>query len=183
MMLRTRMVSTGTAVVLAGALGVLPGAAAASAAPAATPAGMAAAKPAPTTQTVTGTVTNAAGATTIFTGQISNLTASVVNGVLMLSGTLTGTGLPAAGVPFTLPLDLTANRVCTILTLDLGPLDLDLLGLVIELNRVELDITAVSGPGNLLGNLLCAIAGLLDRTGPLTGIAALLNRLLTGLGL
>jgi hypothetical protein len=58
-----------------------------------------------------------------------------------------------------------ARRVCRILTLDLGSLDLNLLGLRIQLNRVMLDITAVPGPGNLLGNLLCAIAGLFDRTG------------------
>jgi hypothetical protein len=30
---------------------------------------------------------------------------------------------------------------------------------------VILDITAERGPGNLLGNLLCAIAGLLDPPG------------------
>ena len=78
---------------------------------------------------------------------------------------------------------LQVDQACTILDLDLGPLHLDLLGLVIDLNEVQLDITAVPGAGNLLGNLLCAVAGLLDRDGPLTGISALLNRLLTGLGL
>lgn len=52
--------------------------------------------------------------------------------------------------------------VCDVLHLELGPLDLDLLGLVVHLNRIVLDIDAVSGPGNLLGNLICAIAGLLD---------------------
>jgi hypothetical protein len=72
---------------------------------------------------------------------------------------------------------------CDILNLVLGPLDLNLLGLEINLQRVVLDIVAVPGAGNLLGNLLCAVAGLLDRDGPLTGISALLNRLLTGLGL
>jgi hypothetical protein len=51
---------------------------------------------------------------------------------------------------------------CPILHLELGPLDLDLLGLRVHLDRVVLDVTAVPGPGNLLGNLLCAIAGLLD---------------------
>ena len=51
---------------------------------------------------------------------------------------------------------------CPILHLELGPLDLDLLGLQVHLDRVVLDITAVPGPGNLLGNLLCAVAGLLD---------------------
>jgi hypothetical protein len=41
-------------------------------------------------------------------------------------------------------------------------LDLNILGLRVQLNQVVLDITAIPGPGNLLGNLLCAIAGLLD---------------------
>ena len=67
---------------------------------------------------------------------------------------------------------------CRILHLTLGPLDLDLLGLEIHLNRVVLDITARRGPGRLLGNLLCAIAGLLDRPGPPLGqVSQLLNRL------
>ena len=66
---------------------------------------------------------------------------------------------------------------CRILHLELGPLDLNLLGLRIQLNRVVLDITAERGPGNLLGNLLCAVAGLLDGN-PTAGLAALLNRIL-----
>ena len=75
-----------------------------------------------------------------------------------------------------------AAASCPILHLVLGPLDLNLLGLVVHLNQVVLDITAQSAPGNLLGNLLCAVAGLLD--GPLTGvtatgIAALLNQILS----
>jgi hypothetical protein len=67
---------------------------------------------------------------------------------------------------------------CDILHLVLGPLDLDLLGLRIQLNRVVLDITAVPGAGNLLGNLLCAIVGLLDGPGPLASLLGLLNELL-----
>jgi hypothetical protein len=51
---------------------------------------------------------------------------------------------------------------CDILALQLGPIDLDLLGLVVHLDQVNLDITADQGPGDLLGNLLCAITGLLD---------------------
>jgi len=66
---------------------------------------------------------------------------------------------------------------CDILHLVLGPLDLDLLGLVVHLDKVVLDITAVPGAGNLLGNLLCAVAGLLDG-GPLAGLLAQLNSLL-----
>ena len=37
-----------------------------------------------------------------------------------------------------------------------------MLGLVVDLAPVLLDILAVPGPGNLLGNLLCAIVSLLD---------------------
>lgn len=51
---------------------------------------------------------------------------------------------------------------CPILTLDVGEIFLDLLGLQVETSTIEIDITAVAGEGNLLGNLLCAVAGLLD---------------------
>jgi hypothetical protein len=87
---------------------------------------------------------------------------------------------------------LAAGRVaanasaCNILNLVLGPLDLNILGLRIQLNQVKLDITAVPGAGNLLGNLLCAVAGLLDGT-PLAGLLgqlqALLNQILGALNL
>src|SRR5687768_11446184 len=117
-----------------------------------------------------------------FAGEITNLDTSVVDGVLQLAGTLTGAGLPGP-LEFTAPISgLLVDDACEILTLDLGPLDLDVLGLVVELSAIELDITAVPGPGNLLGNLLCAVAGLLDNGGPLQGITALLDRLLAGLG-
>lgn len=74
-----------------------------------------------------------------------------------------------------------AAAVCPILRLRLGPLFLNLLGLRITTNRIRLNIVAVPGPGNLLGNLLCAIAGLLD--GPPTAaqlitIRRQLNRIL-----
>ncbi len=39
-------------------------------------------------------------------------------------------------------------------------------------------MTAVPGSGNLLGNLLCAVAGLLDGPGPVARLVALLNELL-----
>lgn len=70
---------------------------------------------------------------------------------------------------------------CDILHLDLGPLDLNLLGLQVHLNEVVLDITAQPGSGNLLGNLLCAVSHLLDNTNALSGITALLNQILGAL--
>ena len=66
---------------------------------------------------------------------------------------------------------------CEILNLVLGPLDLNLLGLRLQLNRVVLELDAVSGPGNLLGNLLCAVANLLNGT-QLGQLVAALNNLL-----
>ena len=112
------------------------------------------------------------------------------NGQLMAVGTFTGTvtkagdvlasGTQAVSVPVNLA--QTAGS-CQILDLVLGPLDLDLLGLQVHLDTVHLNITAQQGPGNLLGNLLCAVAGLLDNTGsPLGGLAALLNQILAILG-
>ena len=126
-------------------------------------------------------VTDAGGA---FTGTFDLNRVRVQGGELVAVGTLTGTLTDAAGavvgtvtnLAVSLPLQVTGT--CDILHLELGPLDLDLLGLVVHLDRVVLDITAESGPGNLLGNLLCAVAGLLDNNAPLNSIARLLNQLL-----
>jgi hypothetical protein len=82
--------------------------------------------------------------------------------------------------------DFTLAATCDILFLELGPLDLDLLGLVVHLDQIVLDIDAESGPGNLLGNLLCAVVGLLDQGGPLNNLLNqlinLLNQILGQLG-
>jgi hypothetical protein len=73
---------------------------------------------------------------------------------------------------------------CEILNLMLGPLDLNLLGLVVHLDQVVLNITAAPGAGNLLGNLLCSVANLLNSGGPLStllnNVVSLLNQILAG---
>lgn len=71
-----------------------------------------------------------------------------------------------------------SSHGCDVLNLVLGPLDLNLLGLQIDLAQVVLDIVAQPGAGNLLGNLLCAVAGLLD---PGSGLGDLLDNLLGAL--
>jgi hypothetical protein len=63
--------------------------------------------------------------------------------------------------PLPLP-PLPAGNACAILALDLGPINLPVLGLVVRTNQIQLRIDAVQGPGNLLGNLLCGITGILD---------------------
>ncbi|MBB6626665.1 hypothetical protein H5V45_04945 [Nocardioides sp. KIGAM211] len=77
------------------------------------------------------------------------------------------------------------RAACDILHLVLAPLDLDVLGLQVHLDRVVLDIVAQSGAGNLLGNLLCAVTGLLDGglAGALGRLTTLLNDILAALGL
>lgn len=133
---------------------------------------------------------------------------ATMNGV---AGTLNGTvpkfttasGHPAANLVFTRftannghvttlphaisrtdPVSSAANKkVCQILNLVLGPLHLNLLGLVVDLNRVHLRITAVRGPGNLLGNLLCAVANLLNGSAPAAKKATLLNDVVGTLGI
>jgi hypothetical protein len=68
---------------------------------------------------------------------------------------------------------------CEVLDLVLGPINLNLLGLVVRTNRINVRIDAVPGPGNLLGNLLCAITGLLDpQTASRPNLAAALNSIL-----
>ncbi len=69
---------------------------------------------------------------------------------------------------------------CTILELDIGAIRLELLGLVIDIAPIAIDITAIPG-GGLLGDLLCALAGLLSgiNLGNLGGVLALLGQLVT----
>jgi hypothetical protein len=145
----------------------------------------------PSTVSVTGTLANGTGAVTgVF--DVNKFTASGTQ--LLATGTFTGTITDAAGAvlasgtqTITMAVDLASSSgSCQILHLTLGPLDLNLLGLQVHLDRIVLDITAQSGPGNLLGNLLCAIAGLLDANTALSAIvsqiAMLLNRILGILG-
>ncbi len=71
-----------------------------------------------------------------------------------------------------------SQLVCRILTLTLGPLDLNLLGLRVQLNQVNLRITAIPG-GGLLGDLLCGLANLLNPPALIgNNLAAVLNALL-----
>jgi hypothetical protein len=98
-----------------------------------------------------------------------------LNALTMITGTVgTQTVNTTALIPVTA---LQATGTCSILDLTLGPLHLDLLGLVVDLNQVHLTITGQTGPGNLLGNLLCGLANALNG-GQAGGLAGLLNRLL-----
>lgn len=137
------------------------------------------------TKPVAGTFQDASGGTGNFAGSLEITRFARQAGGIVAVGNLTGTLTDSLGtvlgtVSQSVSVPVTAlQATCDILHLELGPLDLNLLGLVVHLDKVVLDITAQQGPGNLLGNLLCAIAGLLDPgPGPLGSIVALLNQIL-----
>jgi hypothetical protein len=123
------------------------------------------------------------------------LAAGVLNGTISgVNGDIPVVDEPVDGIPVGLSTqDLSTqqtgggNDACPILFLELGPVFLDVLGLVVEIpDPIVVDIRAEPGPGQLLGNLLCAVAGLLDGPSPVQGaldqIIGLLNRILDALG-
>jgi hypothetical protein len=92
----------------------------------------------------------------------------------------TGVRMPASiadtGSTFQVP----TPGACPVLNLNLGPINLNLLGLRIATNQINLLIEAIPGAGNLLGNLLCAVTNLLNPSAqtPLQQLLAVLNALL-----
>jgi hypothetical protein len=113
---------------------------------------------------------------------LTNVTTNAQN-QLIGNGTFTGlaNGQTVTATPASAPItSQQQGGSCTILDLTVNPIHLDLLGLVVDLQAVHLTITAERGPGNLLGNLLCALAGLLDNGLP--GPLGLVNRVNTILG-
>jgi hypothetical protein len=87
-----------------------------------------------------------------------------------------GATLPAAG---RIGVEQFRPPACDVANLVLGPLNLDLLGLVVDLNQLVLDVTAQPGAGNLLGNLLCSVLGLLDVAGAVAQVLQLVGSLNT----
>jgi len=69
---------------------------------------------------------------------------------------------------------------CQVLNLVLGPIDLNLLGLSVRTNQINVRIDAIPGAGNLLGNLLCGITNLLNPgAASASQLSGILNALLS----
>ena len=176
-MLKTRAVAAVAALSMATCAGT--GAALVAASPAAsaqTPSAQAAQGPVRTTGLTT--TIPCSGATTSCTLTVTAF--HLVGNTIQAVGTVTN-GVTTTS--FTTPLLDPAS--CHVLSLTLGPLHLNLLGLVVDLNQVNLNVTAQPGPGNLLGNLLCSVTHLLDNTSAstsaLNGLLATINGILAGL--
>jgi hypothetical protein len=76
--------------------------------------------------------------------------------------------------------EVQAQVVCEILNLVLGPIDLNILGLRLQVNTIRIRLSANS-QGGLLGSLLCGLLGPLNL-GALGSIVNLLNQILGQLG-
>ena len=114
---------------------------------------------------------------TIKNKQIRNIPVTPSEATTSLSG-----GTPAVQQVAYVASLVQQQQVCPIRHLEVGPIFLDLLGLQLETNEIVIDLRAVAGPGALLGNLLCAVVGLLDDTplnvGLINQILAQINALL-----
>ena len=123
-----------------------------------------------------------------FTGTLTVTSFTLVDGVINAVGTVSGTLTSTTGavlgsvtnVPVTLPIT-GISSTCSILSLHTGAITLSILGLNVALSPIDLVVTATAGPGNLLGNLLCAVAHLLDSNAALSALVANLNNILRAL--
>ena|SRR5438270_6141784 len=134
------------------------------------------------TSNVQGTATNGSR----FVGSLTVTGFQLVNNAIVATGNLVGTVFNNQGAPIgavsqavQVPLASTSGT-CTVLTLTLGPLDLNLLGLQVHLNQVVLTITA-NPAGGILGQLLCDLASGLNLNATLSQIVTLLNGILAAL--
>jgi hypothetical protein len=101
-------------------------------------------------------------------GLLGRLFCSVANGKVKLATNQTArkfttaarkSGLARKGIGYAVPLrqaQAMAPGPCQVLDLVLGPLHLNLLGLIVDLNQIHLQITADPN-GGILGSLLCSI--------------------------
>jgi hypothetical protein len=119
-----------------------------------------------------------------FTGTFNITQFIAQNGQLLAVGTLTGTvtnlvtgAVTTISQTILAPLQAAAGS-CSILHLEIGPIDLNLLGVVVHADKIVVDVSAQSGPGNVLGNLLCGVANALNANAAATAIANLLNTVL-----
>lgn len=116
-----------------------------------------------------------------FTGTLDVTRFSMQNHQLVAHGKLSGTIKDTTGTMITFKdkavmVPVSIDPVCTILNLVLGPIHLSVLGLIIDVSRITVTITAQTG--TLLGDLLCRLAG----TTALDEIVRLLNQILAILG-
>jgi len=110
---------------------------------------------------ILGQVNNLVGGVNNFLGQIDSLLDNVLGQTLNVDSVFSGGGMASAQQ---------AGHVCDVLNLSLGPVNLNLLGVNVDLDNcadgpVTVDVTAHQGEG-LLGNLLCGLSDGLSGINP-----------------
>ena len=161
------------------------------------PTGDAASKPALTgsfaiqsfAQTTEGAVAAVGTLTLSFTDPTSNAARTIVTQIAMPLAKSGDTATPgdAAGKPQTIGATPQASapavtQACETLSLVLGGLDLDLLGLAIQLDAANVDFIVAQGAGGRLGTLLCDVSGLIDGAAPPAELVKAMNTLLDTIG-
>src|SRR5439155_863273 len=77
------------------------------------------------------------------------------------------------------PAGATALADPTLLTIDLKPLDVNLLGLEVKTSEITVTVSAQPGSGQLLGNLLTAAGNLLNLQGASNALNTVLANVVT----
>ncbi len=115
----------------------------------------------------------------------------MVSGSVTSSGTPLGTvlvgpiefpvGDPEPGSPIAsdAPVSVQQATTCQVLHLEVGAVNLNVLGLTVATQPISIDLSGVTGGTNVLGQLICTI---LETVGNVIGLVNLLNQLLGVLG-
>ncbi|HXF62741.1 MAG TPA: hypothetical protein VNK95_14050 [Caldilineaceae bacterium] len=115
----------------------------------------------------------------MFSGGLEITDFMVQDGQLIANGLFTVTDFEGNNqtLPVSLPVKgMTADETCQVLTLALGPLNLDVLGILINADEVQLQVVANPEKG-FFGELLCGIADAYN-TANLELVAAMLNEVI-----
>jgi hypothetical protein len=107
----------------------------------------------------------AASSASLLPINISSVAFNPLNGAITAVGTIGNQAFQATGL-LTLGSQTQNGATTPILHLELNEIHLDLLGLKVDTSKICLDITATSGQGQLLGNLLTGVANLLNGPNP-----------------
>lgn len=124
-----------------------------------------------------------------FTDPTSNAARTIITQVAMPLAKSGNTATPGdtSGQPQAISPTLQASppastQACEAPSLVLGPLDLNLLGLAVQLDKMNVDFAVVQGAGERLGTLLCQVSSLMDGAAPPADLVRLLNTLLDTIG-
>ena len=120
--------------------------------------------------------------TLTFTDPSTDAARTIITQVAMPLARFGETTTPTVPSPVGTNSQAAATPPCETLSLVLGPIDLNLLGVGVQIDEANVDLTVVQGAGERLRGLLCEVTDLIDRTTPPAELVNRLNSLLDMLG-